>query len=181
MSRFASLAIALLVVAAARSVATQRQVIDRLLQLAPTQPASDAFKAELIAAMRKENIHKGSAIVGNGPDFIWAVESADQPVLFVNDEKYAAMERVSGNLWFHAGKLATGNAYKFHYVVNGAIFGGALNIPAYTPDSYAHPGVPQGTLSERMVHISRKTCPCMKRTIGSPCRRSTIPTRRPRS
>jgi enterochelin esterase-like enzyme len=136
--------------------------MDRLLHVAKTQPVSDALKAELISVMGAENIRKGTAIAGNGPNFMWAVESPGEPVLYVNDEKYSAMQRVSGNLWFHAGRLKTGNAYKFHYVVEGAVFGGALNIPAYTEDSYAQPGVPQGTLSEKMVHISKKIYPGMQ-------------------
>jgi hypothetical protein len=141
---------------------TEKSVIDGLVQLARTQPASEEFKAHLIAVMGAENIRKGTAIAGNGRSFVWAVESSGAPVLYVNDEKYASMQRVSGNLWFHAGHLKTGNAYKFHYMVDGAVFGGALNIPAYTDDSYAQPGVPQGTLSEKMAHVSKKIYPGMQ-------------------
>ena len=68
------------------SPGAERAVIDRLLGLAASQPTSDAFRSELNAAMGPENIRKGTAIVGNGPDFVWAVESARAPVLYVDDE-----------------------------------------------------------------------------------------------
>lgn len=135
--------------------AAERSLVDRLLQLARSQPASEAFRTELIAAMGEDSIRDGTAIIGNGPDFVWAVESAAAPVLYVNDEEYADMQNASGNLWFHVGKLATGDAHKFHYMAGNTVMGGALNIAAYTPDSYAQPGVPKGELSEKMVHVSR--------------------------
>ena len=160
--RYPSLVLLLAMFTGPRLSGTERSVIDHLLQLARMQPPSESLPAELIAVMGRENIRKGTAIVGNGPDFVWAIESADPPVLYVNDEKYASMQRLPGNLWFHAGRLATGNAYKFHYVIHGAVVGGALNIPAYTPDSYAQPGVPQGKLSEKMVHVSTKIYPAMR-------------------
>jgi enterochelin esterase family protein len=162
MTRYPSLVLLLATIAGLPLAGTQKSVVDHLLQLARTEPTSDSLRAELIAAMGQENIRKGTAIAGNGPDFVWAVESTDAPVLYVNDKKYAPMQRVSGNLWFHAGRLTTGNAYKFHYVINGAVIGGALNIPAYTPDSYAQPGVPEGKLSEKMVHVSKKAYPGMQ-------------------
>src|SRR5690606_4798191 len=129
---------------------------------ARTQPSSAEFRDELVAAMGADSIREGTAIVGNGPDFVWAVESEQPPVLYVNDEPYADMQKASGNLWYHVGTLALGDAYKFHYMVGNTVTGGALNIPAYTPDSYEQPGVRKGELSDRMVHVSRKYYPGME-------------------
>jgi len=67
-----------------------------------------------------------------------------------------------GSLWFHAGTLATGKAYKFHYLVNGSVMGGALNIPAYTPDSYAQPGFRKENSPKKMVHVSKSIYPGME-------------------
>ena len=149
-------AVVLLLAAGSSLWAAERSVVDRLIQLARTQPASAAFREKLVAAMGEDNIRDGTAVVGNGPDFVWAVESQDPPVLYVDDEKYADMQNASGNLWFHVGKLATGDAYKFHYMAGNTLMGGALNIAAYTPDSYAQPDVPEGELSGKMVHVSTK-------------------------
>ena len=38
--------------------------------------------------------------------------------------------------------------------IDGKRFGGSYDVPAYTPDSYAKPGVPQGHISEKFVHTS---------------------------
>jgi enterochelin esterase family protein len=134
--------------------AAERPLIDHLQELANSKSASDEFRQALVTAMGADRIEQGTAVVSNGPDFIWAVESAQAPVLFVNDGRFADMQKASGRLWFHVGKLATGNAYTFHYRVGDTVLGGSLRLPAYTPDSYAQPGVPRGTLSERMVHVS---------------------------
>jgi len=135
--------------------ATERVVVDRLMDLARTQPNSEVFQNELIKVLGADAVKKGTAVAYHGPDFVWAVESARPPTLFVNDEKYAAMRKVRADLWFHAGKLAIGNVYKFHYTVSGAEMGGMLNLPAYTPDSYEQPGVPKGTLSAKMTTVSK--------------------------
>jgi len=161
MRKFGCLAIGI-AAALGMCFAAERKVVDRLLQLAASQPASENFRTELVAALGQENIRKGTAIAGHGPDFIWAIESGEPPVLYVDDQRFAEMRKASGNLWFHTGKLATGTAHKFHYVAGGSVVGGALNIPAYTPDSYAQPGVPQGKLSEKMVHVSKKIYPGME-------------------
>ncbi len=52
-------------------------------------------------------------------------------------------------------QLRVGTSHRFHYLVNGAKFGGSYDVPAYTPDSYARPGVPQGKISEKLVHTSK--------------------------
>ncbi|MDQ6706938.1 MAG: alpha/beta hydrolase-fold protein, partial [Acidobacteriota bacterium] len=68
----------------------------------------------------------------------------------------AEMLRVGkSNLWFHTGKLRTGAAHAFFYKVNGTSMGGSHDVAAYGPDSYPKPGVPQGKLSEKMVHTSK--------------------------
>ncbi len=152
----------LLVAGTSVSQAAERTLVDRLIALARTQPSSAEFRDELVAAMGADSIREGTAIVGNGPDFVWAVESEQPPVLYVNDEPYADMQKASGNLWYHVGTLALGDAYKFHYMVGNTVTGGALNIPAYTPDSYEQPGVRKGELSDRMVHVSRKYYPGME-------------------
>lgn len=134
---------------------SERAFVDRLLSLASTQPTSQAFADELVKGLGAEAVKKGTAIAFHGPDFVWAVESAQPPALFVDDAMYADMRKVAGNLWFHAGKLAVGEVHKFHYVVDGKKVGGSLNIPGYTPDSYEQSGVPKGKVSEKITAVSK--------------------------
>ena len=49
----------------------------------------------------------------------------------------------------------SGKLHSFHYLVNGATFGGRLDLPAFGPLSYLQPGVPSGTLSPAITHTSK--------------------------
>ena len=57
--------------------------------------------------------------------------------------------------------VPTSRTHNFHYLVDGAIFGGRTDVPAFGPYSYESAGVPKGKLSEKMVHES-KIYPGMK-------------------
>ena len=136
--------------------AMERGDMDRVLTLARTSPNSPEFRAALAKAFPDADVKAGSAYNSNGPDFIWAVEAATTPALIIDDQPAPPMRRIAGsNLWFHVGQLRVGTAHRFHYTVDGKKFGGSYDLPAYTPDSYARPGVPQGNLSEKLVHTSK--------------------------
>jgi enterochelin esterase-like enzyme len=57
--------------------------------------------------------------------------------------------------WTYSGKLRTGTSHFFYYMVDGKKTGGLTDVPAFGPDSYVQPGVPQGHLSEKMVHAGK--------------------------
>jgi enterochelin esterase family protein len=144
------------------SFAAERGTIDNLLQLAKSKPNSTEFLDALRQALGAENIQKGVAIAGNGPDHFWAVNAESQPTLYVDDQPVGRMRQIAkSNVWFHNGPLAVGTSHRFHYKIGESTFGGSNDIPAYTPDSYAKPGVPTGKLSEKIVHTS-KIYPGMK-------------------
>lgn len=137
-------------------LAEERAVIDKLTELARSQTNPTAFAAELRRVLGEDKLRSGTAWAGNGPNFVWAIEASSAPALHVNDKPFADMRRVGNtNVWFHVGTLPVGDAYKYHYVIDGKPFGGDLNVPAYTADSYAQPGVPQGKLSDKFTHTSR--------------------------
>ena len=115
----------------------------------------DAAKLD-ISQMPDADIKKGTAVVSEGPDFLWAVEAEKQPILFVDDQRIGPLKRASkNNVWTYSGKLQTGTSHAFYYTVDGKRFGGLSDIHAYGPDSYLQPGIPTGKLSEKMVHTSR--------------------------
>ena len=134
----------------------ERGEMDRLLAMARTQPNSPDFRAALIKRLGEAPIKSGEAFDSNGPDFIWAVEAASQPSMILDDQPAGPLRQIAGtNLWFHVAQLRVGTSHRFHYLVNGAKFGGSYDVPAYTPDSYSRPGVPQGKISEKLVHTSK--------------------------
>jgi enterochelin esterase-like enzyme len=133
-----------------------RAQMDQLLTLVRSRVDSAEFRDLLVKHLGDAQIKSGEAYNSNGPDFIWAVETPKQPTLVVDDQPVGAMRRIAGsNLWFYLGQLGVGTSHRFHYLIDGAKFGGSFDVPAYTPDSYARPGVPQGRLSEKLVQISK--------------------------
>jgi enterochelin esterase family protein len=134
----------------------ERATMDQLLAMAKSRSDAPEFREALLKRLGEASIKSGEAFDSNGPDFIWAVEAAVEPTLVVDDQPVGAMRRVSGsNLWFHTGQLRVGTSHRFHYLVEGRRFGGSYDVPAYGPLSYTRPGVPQGRISDKLVHTSR--------------------------
>lgn len=75
----------------------------------------------------------------------------------MDDGAAKPMKQVAGSkLWYATlDDAKVGSAHTFHYVVHGAAVGGSLDMPALGPMSYAVPGVPQGTLSPKHIHVSK--------------------------
>src|SRR5688500_365340 len=145
----------LAIFASSYGYAMERAAMDQLLAMAKSRPDSAEFRDALVKHLGDAPIKSGEAYNSNGPDFIWAVESATEPSMILDDQPAARMRRIAGsNLWFHTAQLRVGTSHRFHYLVNGAKFGGSVDVPAYTPNSYARPGAPQGRISEKLVHTS---------------------------
>ncbi len=120
-------------------------------------PASPRFREALLTAFAETDIKKGTAWLGEGPDFVWAVEAATKPALIIDGKPGPVMLQIpNSNLWYAFGQVAPlGKLHYFHYLVDGHKFGGLTDLPAFTADSYAQPGVPQGKLSEKRVFKSK--------------------------
>ena len=152
MIRIILIPLALALAAGAAEKATPSQ----LLQMAKKDPQSALFRETLLATATPDAIQKGTAFVGEGPNFLFAVESSTTPQIIIDDKPGPAMSKLKdGNVWIASAQLRTGHPHVFHYIVEGKRFGGNLNVPAYGPDSYPRPGVPEGKLSEKIVHTSK--------------------------
>jgi enterochelin esterase family protein len=126
-----------------------------LIALLSCVPAA-ATKPEL-SQLPGADIEKGTAVASDGPDFLFAINSEKQPALFIDSEPAGGALKRSGmnGPWIFATQLKTGRSHSFYYMVDGKKTGGRTDVAAYTPDSYEHPGVPHGKLSEKFVHSSR--------------------------
>ncbi|MBX5494971.1 MAG: esterase [Bryobacteraceae bacterium] len=145
-----------LFLAAVSALAADAPPVRALLEMARNKPHTAEFRNAASAAMGEDNIKKGVAVIGELADFLWVVEAEKQPTLYVDDEPRGVLRRSKGsNLWFTTGKLKQGTSHKFHYVIDGKLFGGRNDVPAYLPESYQQPGVPEGKLSEKLVHTSK--------------------------
>src|SRR4029453_684871 len=124
--------------------APQKVSTQELLQMARTRSAG--LEQALRDTFSADNIQKGTAAAGELGEFVWAVAAEKGPSLQINNEPAIAAFK-AGSLWVVQTRLNTGTAYKYTWLVEGKPIGGANNLPAFGPDSYAQPGVPQGKLT----------------------------------
>jgi enterochelin esterase family protein len=130
---------------------TAPEIFERAKKLAD-QSFLDALRDTLGA----DNIKKGTAFIGEGPDGLWAVEAPEQPELYIDDRLAGAMHPIGRTgVYYYKGSMTTGRSHAFYYKIENRQFGGRNDIPCYGPDSYQQPGVPQGTLSPKMTHTSK--------------------------
>ncbi len=70
----------------------------------------------------------------------------------IDDAAGPAMTQLPGaQLWYSVAHIEpVSHLHEFHYLIDGAKFGGRLDLPAFGPLSYLQPGVPSGKLSEKL-------------------------------
>jgi len=128
----------------------------QLIEMANRRSDRAEFRDALLATLGEADIKKGTAVIGEGAGFLWAVESRSKPELVIDGGPPLPMQRLKGgDVWIRVDQLLTGTSHEFHYRIDGAPFGGKTDIAAYLPDCYERPGVPQGKLSEKIVHTSQ--------------------------
>lgn len=144
-----------------------------LAGLTPAYPASvaeliqmsmkpnDDFRAALLDTLGEKNIVNGTAVLGHGADFIFAVESTATPVLYVDNEKVGKMRHLKGwHMWFSVVSLKAGRIHSFYYLMKKQRKGGRNDVAAYLPESYPNKDAPPGTLSKKLT-LANKIYPGM--------------------
>jgi enterochelin esterase family protein len=112
-------------------------------------------RALIVDGAGEEAFKKGQAVIAEGGNFIFALDSATPPQIIINEDAPARMTKIGSNLWTHKAVLKTSRTHNFSYIVDGKPFGGRNDVPAFGPYSYEKPGVPKGKLSEKMVQTSK--------------------------
>ena len=110
--------------------------------------------AQSLSTMKPEDIASGTAFASEQGSFLFAIKMERAPKLYIDEVPGPKLEKF-GDVWTAKAKLETGIVHSFHYEVDGKKFGGKSDIPAYGPESYEQPGVPRGSLSEKIVHTSK--------------------------
>jgi hypothetical protein len=135
----------LLVVTLLAGVCSAQKVsTPELLQMARTRSAG--LEQAVRDTLGADSIQKGTAAAGEMGDFVFAVAAEKGPSLQINNEAPIPAFK-AGSVWVVQIRLTTGTAYKYTWIADGKPIGGANNLPAFGPDSYAQPGVPQGKLT----------------------------------
>jgi len=155
MSRMKILLLVMVGLVGVASSAAQKRTATELIALA--QAKSPDLRAAIEASFEAKDLKEGTAWMGRGPDFFFAVEAASAPGLMIDDAAGPAMAQVPGTqLWYATAHIEPlGRLHAYHYLISGAKFGGRLDLPAYGPWSYLQPGVPTGKLSDKIIHTSK--------------------------
>lgn len=127
----------------------------QLIQLAKSHRPE--LREAIAATFTPKDLKDGTAWAGRGPDFFFVTEAASRPALVIDDSPGPRMQSLKGtNLWYGVALIEQpGALHAFHYVLEGRDFGGSLDVPVFGPLSYLQPGVPSGTLSEKLIHTSK--------------------------
>ena len=127
----------------------------QLIELAKSNSA--ALKEAITNTFDAKELKDGTAWIGHGPDFFFAIEATAKPALMIDGAAGPQMQSISGSqLWCAPARVEpVGRLHSFSYLIGGAKFGGRLDLPAFGPLSYQQAGVPSGTLSEKIVHTSK--------------------------
>ncbi len=140
---------------AAQTSAAEKSTATQLIELAKSNVSN--LPAAITSTFDSKDLKEGKAWASRGPDFFFAVEAPAEPALVIDAAPGPPMRRAPGtSLWYAPAHLAQlGAVHSYHYLLNGAQFGGSLDVPAFTANSYVQPGVPSGTLSPKIIHTSK--------------------------
>jgi enterochelin esterase-like enzyme len=143
----------LLLLSSASTAQAQKPEAAQMLQMAQF-PALPAMQKALEAYFSPAQLEKGEAFLTLGPDALFAIKAAKAPALFVDDQPAVPMQQ-AGPYFIGRAVLKIYTSHTFHYVIDGKTFGGRMDVPAFGPEAYEQAGVPQGQLSEKIVHTSK--------------------------
>jgi len=144
----------LLAVLATANLTAQKMTAPQLITLAKSH--SPALQDAINATFTPQELKEGTAWVGQGHDFFFAIQSTTPPQLFIDRAPGPPMQSLgAAGQWYAVAKIEElGVLHSFDYQVSGTKFGGRLDLPAFGPDSYLASGVPSGKLSEKLTHTS---------------------------
>src|SRR4051812_13935846 len=91
----------LLLLAASTLPAAEKIPASKLLEMAAKSPDSTEFREAAVASLTDANKKKGTAIIGEGPVFLWLLDpSGGKPPFFVDGKPRPAMKQIKGTqLW----------------------------------------------------------------------------------
>jgi enterochelin esterase family protein len=154
-ARFAFVSVLLIIFLVTPTFAADKLNASQLTALANSN--SLTLEDAIRASMDAKELKSGTAWLGRGSEFFFATEAASKPTLIIDEAPGPEMQEWSNsNLWYAPARIEQlGKLHSFHYVVEGGNFGGRLDVPAFTADSYQQPGVPAGVLSAKLSHVSK--------------------------
>src|SRR5882724_1264042 len=83
------------------------------------QSNSPALRDAIAATFNPKDLKAGVAWAGRGPDFFFAIDSAQSPALFVDNAPGPQMRQINGTeIWYAPMQIPqVGRLHSFHYTV----------------------------------------------------------------
>lgn len=95
-------------------------------------------------------LHGRDGVLVWGQDFFFAVESPSPATVAIDKQPPLPMKQVPGtNYYYLLRTLRMGTTHQYHYRDESGKLIGAYEVASYNPDSYPHPDVRRGELSEK--------------------------------
>ncbi|HZO57074.1 MAG TPA: alpha/beta hydrolase-fold protein [Bryobacteraceae bacterium] len=126
--------------------------IQKVLALAKQSTTNPEFRQALTQAIPEKERLAGASL-SYGGDFLYVIEGSPSARLQVDDLPVALTP--AGGLLFYRTVLKTGRSHSMQWFADGSTPGTRVDQPAYLPENYPRPGVPQGTLSPKMIGESK--------------------------
>ena len=81
---------------------------------------SPALREAILGNMDGKALKEGTAWLGRGPEFFFAIETPSEPTLVIDDRPGPGMERIAGsNLWYASARIeAVGKLHSYQYVLD---------------------------------------------------------------
>ncbi len=108
---------------------------------------------DVLRGVPESDLKKGTVASGHGGELTFVIQTEHEPYILIDEEPGPKATRQDG-VWFVHASLATGRTHSFYWLVDGKSFGGKPDVAAWPPDAYERPGVPKGTLTEKLYNFS---------------------------
>ncbi len=115
-------------------------------------------EAALLAAVHKHypNFANRAVALVHGQDLLFLAATPKDAALSLDPLSPEPMRPLpAAGLWYKLIKSRAGLTHAWQVFAAGQPLNNRSDLPAYNPDSYPHPGVPQGKLSEKFTITSR--------------------------
>src|SRR5580692_29124 len=112
-----------LFVTVASAFGAEKRSAQQLIDLAKAN--SPSLREAITTTFDVKDLKEGTAWVGHGPDFFFAIQTTAKPSLVIDEEPAVPMQQVAGSdLWYtpaHVEPLE--RLHSFYYPINGTKFG----------------------------------------------------------
>ena len=139
----------------------QSHPLEQLIETARSGPSAPGL-ADLVS--KTLSAHGGVAVWGE--DYLFVSDltvapknepsNASSAGVSIDMQPPLAMQKIAGSsLWMRLVKMRVGTTHAYQYWADGKAIGARTDVSGYNPDSYPHPGVPKGKLSEKQTIVSK--------------------------